>query len=179
MFTAGKQLARSSALRPMTAQLRFPIRRLPLDRFRENVPVGGIVSCEGVAAILDTEHHQRLAAVVSHGASALGSDTDDASFTDGENAPVDLEFAFSRKEEVELFMGLVGVEESGFPAGPEHLKGEVTAGSTDGLSAENLSGNFNVGPEFENIVFDVGESAEVSCVEISAFFDCLNLFHNL
>lgn len=102
----------------MTAQLRFPIRRLPLDRFRENVPVGGIVSCEGVAAILDTEHHQRLAAVVSHGASALGSDTDDASFTDGENAPVDLEFAFSRKEEVELFMGLVGVEESGFPAGP-------------------------------------------------------------
>lgn len=179
MFTAGKQRARSSALRPMTAQLRFPLRRLPLDRLGENVPVGGIVGRKRVAAILDTEHHQRLAAVVSHGASALGSDTDDASFSDGENAPVDLEFAFSRKEEIELFMVLVGVEESGFLAGRKHLEGEVTPGSADGLSAENLSGDFNIWPEFEDKVFDVGESAEVSCVEISAFFDCLNLFHNL
>lgn len=179
MFTAGKQRARSSASKPMTAQLRFPLRRLPLDRLGENVPVGGIVGRKRVAAILDTEHHQRLAAVVSHGASAFGSDTDNTSFSDGENAPVDLEFAFSRKEEVELFMVLVGVEESGFLAGRKHLKGEVTAGGTDGLSAENLSGDFNVRAEFENIVFDVGKPAEVSSVEISVFFDCLNLFHNL
>ena len=111
---------------------------LPLDRLGEDIAVGGILGREGIAAILHAEHGQRLRAVVAHRAAAGRSDPHDAALADGERLPVDLEKTAPREEEVEFLVGLVGVEEAGFGAGPEYLEREFGSRGACGRTAPLL-----------------------------------------
>ena len=69
---------------------RLPGGRLPAYGLLEDVAVGGILGREGAAAVLDAEHHQRLAAVVADRAASLRRHAYHASFAYGEALAVDL-----------------------------------------------------------------------------------------
>lgn len=96
--------------------------RSPLYRLIENVSVGGVLSGECVAAILYTEHHKWFCAVIAYAAASGGSHAHYGAFLDRNYLAVNLKLAFTREEEVEFLMILVGMEESGFLSRSEYLE---------------------------------------------------------
>lgn len=143
--------------------------RLPVHGFIDDVAVGGIFVCECVGAILHAEHHTGFCAVVAHTAATVGSHADYRAFLNGKDLAINLEFSFSCEEEIELLVILVGVEEAGFLTGCEYLNGELTASSTDSLTAEHFAGDLDFRTEFENIILHIGKFAKFAALKFAPF----------
>ena len=96
--------------------------RSPLYRLIENVSVGGVLGGECVAAILHAEHHKGLGAVIAYAAASGGSHAHYGAFLDRKNLAVNLKLSFTREEEVDFLMILMGMKESGFLTRSEYLE---------------------------------------------------------
>ena len=152
---------------------RLPGGRLPAYGLLEDVAVGGILGREGAAAVLDAEHHQRLAAVVADRAASLRRHAYHASFAYGEALAVDLELAPSAQEEVELLVGAVRVQEAGLGAGSKALEGELGARGPYGSTSENLARQLAILPA--STAVKCSPAAIFSICFIVVFF-CVVLF---
>lgn len=150
---------------------------LPLDRAGQDMAVGGIVGGERAGAILHAEHDERFAAVVAHGAPALGSHAHDRPLPDREDGAVDLEFAAAREEYIELLVGLVGVQESCLRSGSERLERKFGSGCMQGLPAEDLAGDSDFGSEFEDVFAQAVETASVDCRAVAPGEELREIFH--
>ncbi len=67
---------------------------------------------EGVGFVLDAEHGEVVCAGVLQRALTVGRDADDGALADGEDITVDLILALALEDDVQLLVGLVGVQET-------------------------------------------------------------------
>ena len=104
----------------------FPKRKdlLPGESLLQDVAVGhGTVGLgEGVGLVLHAQHGEVLAAGVLQRALALGRHTHDAALAHGKYLTVYLILALALQDEVELLVGLVGVQETAVLTRNERLE---------------------------------------------------------
>ena len=70
---------------------------------------------------------------------AFGRHTDNAAFADGEHLAVHLVLTFALEDEIELLVGLVGVQETAVLTGNKRLERQLAASGSDGLPDKHLT----------------------------------------
>ena len=132
---------------------------------------------EGISLVLDAEHGEILLSVVLQRPFTIGSYAHHGAFTQREYRSVHLILPFPFEDDVQFFVGLVGVQESAVLTGGQRLEGQFAPGGADGLPNEDfptedirshrqfISHHFVPGPYVHGLV-------------ILTFGNCLNLFHN-
>ena len=155
----------------------LPLTLLPLHRLLQDIPVRRVCFGEGVAPILHAQHHKRLRAIVAHRTLALGSHPHHRTFGHGNDLPVHLELAPAAKEEIQLLVHLVRVQEACLRARLEHLEGEVAACGVEHRAAEHLARNLHVRTQLQYILVQFTQFAYADGAEVAAIGHCCYLFH--
>ena len=151
---------------------------LPIQRLAKDVAVGhrAVGLGEVARAVLYAEHGEVLAACVLHGAATVGTDTHNGAFADGEMLAIDLVGALTAEDDVELLMGLVGVEEAAVLTRDEGLERQLAARGTYGLAYEDLALD-DVGTHRQLMLDDLVDCSYTDGLIIAAALDGFDCSH--